>query len=69
MRAPRNEDGVALISKRPLVGFETRDIRAAVDRLRSMGYRMVTREEPVASYPQERSVAAATGGFFARVVR
>jgi catechol 2,3-dioxygenase-like lactoylglutathione lyase family enzyme len=27
------------------VGFETRDIRSAVDRLRSMGYRMVTREE------------------------
>ena len=44
------------------VGFETRDIRAAVDRLRGMGYRMVTREELPASYEVVDDLGRRPGG-------
>jgi catechol 2,3-dioxygenase-like lactoylglutathione lyase family enzyme len=44
------------------VGFETRDIRAAVARLRSMGYRMVTREELPASYEVVDDLGQRDGG-------
>lgn len=44
------------------VGFETRDIRAAVDRLRSQGFRMVTREELPASYEVVEDLGQRPGG-------
>jgi len=44
------------------VGFETRDIRAAVSRLRGMGYRMVTREELPASYEVVDDLGQRDGG-------
>jgi catechol 2,3-dioxygenase-like lactoylglutathione lyase family enzyme len=44
------------------VGFETRDIRAAVARLRSLGYRMVTREELPASYEVVDDLGQRDGG-------
>jgi catechol 2,3-dioxygenase-like lactoylglutathione lyase family enzyme len=44
------------------VGFETRDIRAAVGRLRSMGFRMVTREELPASYEVVDDLGQRPGG-------
>jgi catechol 2,3-dioxygenase-like lactoylglutathione lyase family enzyme len=44
------------------VGFETRDIRAAVARLRGMGYRMVTREELPESYEVVDDLGQRAGG-------
>jgi len=44
------------------VGFETRDIRTAVARLRSLGYRMVTREELPDSYEVVDDLAQRDGG-------
>lgn len=44
------------------VGFETRDVDAAVARLRTMGYRMVTREELPASYEVVGDIAQRDGG-------
>jgi catechol 2,3-dioxygenase-like lactoylglutathione lyase family enzyme len=44
------------------VGFETRDIRAAVARLRSLGYRMVTREELPESYEVVDDLGQSAGG-------
>lgn len=44
------------------VGFETHDIRAAVARLRSMGYRMVTREELPAAYEVVDDLGQRDGG-------
>jgi catechol 2,3-dioxygenase-like lactoylglutathione lyase family enzyme len=44
------------------VGFETTDIRAAVDRLRDAGFRMVTREELPPSYEVDDDVAQRAGG-------
>jgi catechol 2,3-dioxygenase-like lactoylglutathione lyase family enzyme len=44
------------------VGFETRDIRAAVARLRAGGYRMVTREELPATYTVTDDLGQRPGG-------
>jgi catechol 2,3-dioxygenase-like lactoylglutathione lyase family enzyme len=44
------------------VGFETRDIRAAVARLRARGYRMVTREELPETYTVTDDLGQRPGG-------
>jgi len=44
------------------VGFETRDIRAAVGRLREMGYRMITRGELPDSYEVVDDLGQRPGG-------
>jgi catechol 2,3-dioxygenase-like lactoylglutathione lyase family enzyme len=44
------------------VGFETRDIRATVGRLRALGYPMVTREELPASYEVADDLGQRAGG-------
>lgn len=44
------------------VGFETRDIRAAVARLRAAGYRMITREELPATYEVNDDLGQRPGG-------
>ena len=44
------------------VGFETRDIRAAVARLRAGGFRMVTREELPATYTVTDDLGQRPGG-------
>ena len=44
------------------VGFETRDIRAAVARLRAGGFRMVTREELPAAYEVNDDLGQRAGG-------
>jgi catechol 2,3-dioxygenase-like lactoylglutathione lyase family enzyme len=44
------------------VGFETRDIRAAVDRLKNLGFRMVTREELPESYTVTNDLGQRAGG-------
>jgi catechol 2,3-dioxygenase-like lactoylglutathione lyase family enzyme len=44
------------------VGFETRDIRAAVARLRAAGYRMVTREELPETYEVNDDLGQRAGG-------
>ena len=44
------------------VGFETRDIRAAVERLRRQGFRMVTREELPSSYEVVDDLGQRDGG-------
>jgi catechol 2,3-dioxygenase-like lactoylglutathione lyase family enzyme len=44
------------------VGFETRDIRAAVARLRAAGFRMVTREELPATYEVRDDLGQRAGG-------
>ena len=44
------------------VGFETRDIRAAVTRLRAGGFRMVTREELPATYTVTDDLGQRPGG-------
>jgi catechol 2,3-dioxygenase-like lactoylglutathione lyase family enzyme len=44
------------------VGFETRDIRAAVARLRAGGYRMITREELPATYEVNDDLGQRPGG-------
>jgi catechol 2,3-dioxygenase-like lactoylglutathione lyase family enzyme len=44
------------------VGFETRNIRSAVDRLKSLGFRMVTREELPESYTVTDDLGQRAGG-------
>lgn len=44
------------------VGFETRDIRAVVARLRAGGFRMVTREELPSSYDVQDDLGQRAGG-------
>lgn len=44
------------------VGFETRDIRAVVERLRAGGFLMVTREELPASYDVQDDLGRRAGG-------
>jgi len=44
------------------VGFEVRDIRATVGRLRSLGFRMITRDELPASYDVTDDLGQRAGG-------